>query len=62
MKSWRDLKLGDKVIYHFEEFDGSYKAEGVVIEVYKDHAIVSIPDITVWYDDDSEDMFDIVEG
>lgn len=51
-------KVGDKVTYSTNDFDGKSTSEGVIKEVYPDHMIVDVPGLSdhVWIDSDSSDM------
>lgn len=57
MKDWRMLSVGDKMLYHWNEFDGSGEFVGTVIAINKDHAIVEAIGMKLWLDDESQHMF-----
>ena len=57
MKDWRNLKTGDRVIYHTEEFDGSITETGNITEVHEDHAILRVNGMNLWIDDNTEYLF-----
>ena len=57
INDWNDLNVGDELIYHIDEFDGSYTGKAIVTEKYPDHLIVVCDDMRLWLDDDVRDMF-----
>ena len=57
MKDWNRLKVGDKITFHWDEFDGSGSLHGRVAEVHADYVIVRIDGHGYWLDDDTQDMF-----
>lgn len=54
---WRTWNIGDRVLYHFCDFDGSGAFIGIVAEKHKDHLIIRVDDMNLWLDDDTVDMF-----
>ena len=60
VKNWRNKKLGDKLIYAWEDFDGSGSYEVIITEVHDDHLIAEHDDIHLWLDDDTaKDYYEI---
>lgn len=57
MREWRNLKVGDRVSFHYNEFDGSGVLHGRVSEVSDTRAIVRIWGSDYWLDDDNKQMF-----
>lgn len=57
MLDYRNLKIGDKLHFHSEEFDGVSDVNGVVTEVEVDHAIMKSDGISYWIDDYTADLF-----
>ena len=51
---WTDAKIGDKILYHWEEFDGIGSVLGEVTAVYEDHLIFTADDLNYWMDEDIE--------
>ena len=58
MDDWKRLHVGDKVVYHWNEFDGKGEMVGTVTEVEPDHVIVLADSMNLWLDDDTKNMFD----
>jgi len=61
IKNWRNKKPGDKLIYAWDEFDGSGSYEVIVTECFDDHLIAEHDDIHLWLDDDTADNFYEIE-
>lgn len=57
MSKWREWKLGDKIKYSWNEFDGSGSTVGTVTEIEADHIIVRADDMNLWCEDFNSDMF-----
>lgn len=57
MRTWKSLKMNDKVSFHFNDFDGSGILWGRVTEVCKDHAIMTYDGSNYWIDDDTAHMY-----
>ncbi|MCD7824243.1 MAG: hypothetical protein LUG86_09580 [Oscillospiraceae bacterium] len=58
MVNYRTLKVGDKVHFHAEEFDGTSDWDGTITKTESDHAIMGTADgDSYWIDDDTADMF-----
>ena len=57
MRMWRTLRAGDKVSFHWNDFDGYGVIHGRITEVCKDHAIATIDGSSYWIDDDTQNMF-----
>ena len=55
---YNGYKVGDKITYSTNDFDGKSSKDGVIKEVYPDHMIVDVPGVSdhVWIDSDSSDM------
>jgi hypothetical protein len=53
----RKYHIGQKLIWHYEEFDGSGDVPCIVTEVHDDHAIAESDGMHLWIDDDMEYMF-----
>ena len=47
-------KTGEIGIY---EFDGDSITQGIITEIYSDHAILTADDMYLWIDDDTQFMF-----
>lgn len=58
---WKDWPIGSKVIYYWNEFDGSGSMKGILTAKEDDHSIVEAEDLKLWLDDDTADMFRIVK-
>lgn len=61
MGNWREWKIGDKIKYSWNEFDGSGSTIGIVTEVDKDHIIVRADDMNLWCEDFNCDMFQKID-
>jgi hypothetical protein len=58
LKDWRTLKVGDKVSYHAEDFDGVTNISGMTIsDVDSERAIASYDGMSFWIDDDTSYQF-----
>jgi len=58
MKNWEWLKVGDRVRFVSDDFDGKVREDGTVKEMYTDHAIVVTDNaMTLWLDDDTQSLF-----
>ena len=57
MKDWKKLKIGDPILFYGNEFDGTFKEEGLVNQIYTDHIIVKANGMNLWLDDNTEDLF-----
>jgi len=57
VKDWKQLRLGESVIYYGKEFDGVFKEEGYVNEISDNHIIVKANGMNLWLDDDTESLF-----
>lgn len=57
MVDFRTLKVGEKLTYTVDEFDGYSQNKVVVTEVNEDHAIARLDDMNLWIDEDTEYMF-----
>ena len=55
---WRSLKLQDKVIWSWKDFDGSGSLVGTVIEIHENHLLILADDQVLWLDDSNSDMFE----
>lgn len=58
VESFNGYKVGDKVTYSTDDFDGKSSTESTIKEVYPDHMIVDVPGLSdhVWIDNDTMDM------
>ena len=58
---WRKWKVGDRVLYIVNDFDGHGTFEGIVTEMHESHAIVEADVFNIherlWLDDNTQDMF-----
>lgn len=54
-RAWRELNIGEHILYRVDDFDGCAIYECEVKEVYKDHVIVGCPEVSesIWLDDDT---------
>lgn len=57
---WTDAKIGDKIRYHWDEFDGSGTVCGEVTAVYEDHVIFTANALNYWLDELIEEDCTIV--
>lgn len=59
----KNYKIGDKVLWHTEDFDGTVTYEAQIVRVREDHAIAvtleSRP-MTLYIDEMSDDEFTII--
>lgn len=55
------FKVGDKVRYHYNEFDGRGSFIAEVTQVYSDHAIAEARGMSLWIDDDTVYQFEKIE-
>lgn len=57
--NWTELKVGDKVKFHVEEFDTvvPYDVDAVVTEVHENYAIAHGDGMNLWIGGDTEDLF-----
>ena len=56
-KDWRNWNIGRVTIYETHEFDGDSITQGIITEIYFDHAILTADDMHLWIDDDTQFMF-----
>lgn len=56
-KDWRNCNIGRVTIYETHEFDGDSITQGIITEIYSDHAILTADDMYLWIDDDTQFMF-----
>lgn len=64
IKNWKTKKPGDKLLWTWNDFDGSGSMEVVVTECHSDHLIAenSDGDMHLWLDDDNaQDYYEINE-
>ena len=55
--SWNGYKVGDKVTYTVDEFDGHFSEAKTVKEVHTDHIIIGGDAAEhIWIDEDTEYM------
>ena len=54
---WKNLKLGDPILYYGQEFDGKFSFNGYVEKIFEDHVIVKADGMDLWLDDDTKDLF-----
>lgn len=54
---WRKLKVGDRVLYIVNDFDGRGTFSGIITEKDESHAIAEVDGMHLWIDDSTEDMF-----
>lgn len=59
MTNWKSLKIGDKVTWTWEDFEGKGTEPCVVTKVADDHVIATglTFDEKLWIDDMTADMF-----
>ena len=59
---WKDLKVGQRLRYVADEFDGKFECECTVSEVNDEYAIAHSDDrlLVLTIDDDTEHMFHIM--
>lgn len=58
MRSWESLKVGDRVAFKCDEFDGHGILNMYVSSVHDDHAIAMDFDAQrYWIDEDTQHMF-----
>lgn len=57
MRAWRALRLGDKVSFHWNDFDGYGVIHGKITKVCEDHVIATFKGNDYWLDEDNQDMF-----
>lgn len=57
MREWKALKSGDRISFHWNDFDGYGVAHGRVTEVSTDHAVARIDGNNYWIDDETQNMF-----
>lgn len=50
-------KIGQNLIYFWNDFDGRGEMICTVIEVYEDHAIAIADGMRLWIDDSTKSMF-----
>ncbi len=58
----KKLKVGDRLTFFWDEFDGSGAIPGIVSSIEEDHAIVVADGQTLWLDSRNADMFAIDVG
>lgn len=54
---WNNYKVGDRIEYSWNEFDGTGKLRGKIIEVAEDYAIAECDGMKLWIDEDTEYQF-----
>ena len=54
---YRTLRPGDRVVYRYDDFDGSGELLGAVKEVAEDHVLIGADGMDLWLDDDNSYMF-----
>lgn len=54
---WRKWKVGDRVLYIVNDFDGHGIFEGILIEKYESHAIVEVDGMRLWLSDETQELF-----
>ena len=61
MVNFRKLKMGDKLVYRWDDFDGYGQKDVIVTKIEDDHAIASYTDListeNYWIDDGTAEMF-----
>lgn len=56
--TWNSVRVGDRVTYRYNDFDGSGTINCYISSVHKDHAIAMDADaIRYWIDEDTQHMF-----
>lgn len=53
----RSYKIGEKLLFRCEEPDGTIQMDCTVKHVFHDHAIAVNGTMTLWIDDDTEELF-----
>ena len=57
MFNWKNAKVGMKVAWTYNEFDGCRTVYGSVTELHDDHIIVKADGMNLWCDDFNSEMF-----
>lgn len=57
MIDWKEVKIQDKIIYSWNEFDGKGSIIGNVCEIYSDHVIIDADGMKLWLDEENAYMF-----
>ncbi len=57
LRNWRSLKVGDRVHYYGEDFDGKWDYICEIIRVDEDCAIAEWDDVKLHIDDETADLF-----
>lgn len=57
MRAWRALRLGDKVSFHWSNYNDYGIIYGAVTKVCEDHVIATFDGDEYWIDDDNQNMF-----
>ena len=55
--TWKNWKLGDKIMFSVTEFDGTVRMLGVLTEMHEDHCIIKAEGMILWCDDDNYHMY-----
>lgn len=62
MVNYKELKVGDELIFHWDDFDGSGEKECTVVDILEDSAVANhidgIYEERYWIDEDTQHMFD----
>lgn len=61
LKNWRNKKPGDKILWTWNDFDGSGSMEAIITECFDDHLIAENGDIHLWVDDDTANCYYEIE-
>lgn len=57
MLDFRTVKIGDRVKFTADDFDGRVEREGIVVKTDNDHAIVCADGMNLWLDDGTAYQF-----
>ena len=60
--NWRKLKLGDPILFYGQDFSGKFSFNGYVEKIFEDHVIVKADGMNLWLDDDTKDLFKLLES
>ena len=55
--NWKNWKIGDKIKWSTNDFDGKTETIGVLTKMDEDHAIVEADGMHLWVDDDTCENF-----
>ena len=61
MLDFRTVKIGDRVKFTVDDFDGRIEREGIVVKAEDDHAIVYADGMDLWFDDTTAYQFEMIK-